>query len=240
MTTAFPTVSTSPQSLDPGDISARLAGIHARIEAAAKRAGRSPTDVLLVAVSKGVETGRVGAALLAGQLDFGESRAQELTRKVARCGPAARWHFVGRLQRNKVADVVGVAQLIHSVDRLELAEALAARARAIGVTQRVLVQVNVGDDPAKAGVEPAAAPELVTRVQALEGLSCAGLMTVPPLAGDPRPCFAALAGLRDALQARFEQVRHVSMGMSRDFEVAVEEGATIVRVGEAVFGARAR
>jgi pyridoxal phosphate enzyme (YggS family) len=174
-----------------------------------------------------------------GQADFGESRAQELRRRSKSIGPGVRWHFVGRLQRNKVRDVVGVASLIHSVGRLELAEAIAERARKGGRVQRVLVQVNVGDDPAKGGCAVDEAVGLVAKVRALDGIACEGLMTIPPLDTDPRPLYAMLRELRDDVRSRFPEVQHLSMGMSDDFEIAVEEGATIVRVGEAVFGPRA-
>lgn len=231
---------------DPGgglavasDVAGRLAAVRGRMASAAARVGRNADEILLVAVSKLVEPGRVAEALRAGQADFGESRAQELGRKVDALRQAgARWHFVGRLQRNKVMGVVGVAELIHSIDRIELAEAVAARARTLGLVQRVLVQVNTGEDPAKAGCTVAAAPAFVARVQAMEGLHCEGLMTIPPLEGDPRPCFARLASLLGQVRRDDQDLRHLSMGMSNDFEVAVEEGATIVRVGEAVFGAR--
>jgi PLP dependent protein len=194
--------------------------------------------VTLVAVSKGFPAEAVAAARQAGHADFGESRAQELKRKARDLGGGIRWHFVGRLQRNKVRDVVGVAGLIHSVDRLELAEVVAERARRQNRVQRVLVQVNAGEDEAKAGCGLDEAAGLVARVRALDGIACQGLMTIPPLAGDPRPVFARLRDLRDDLRERFPEVQHLSMGMSADFEVAIEEGATIVRVGEAVFGPR--
>jgi uncharacterized pyridoxal phosphate-containing UPF0001 family protein len=142
------------------------------------------------------------------------------------------------LQRNKVKDVVGVATLIHSIDRVDLAEPLAERARRQGRVQRVLVQVNVGDDPAKGGCDVDETVGLVARVRAIDGIACQGLMTIPRLGEDPRPAFARLRELRDDVRARFPEVQHLSMGMSGDFEVAVQEGATIVRVGEAVFGPR--
>ena len=229
---------TAPLQVD--DVAARLSGVRERVAAAAARAGREPASVSLVAVSKGFNAAAVTRARQAGQRDFGESRAQELVRKARDVGLGVRWHFVGRLQRNKVPDVVGTVALVHSVDRVPLAEALAGRARRLGRIQRVLVQVNVGNDPAKGGCAPEEAPELVARARELPGLACEGLMTVPPMGTDPRPVFARLRLLRDRLRARFPEVQHLSMGMTSDFEVAVEEGATIVRVGEAVFGPRPR
>ena len=219
------------------DLGGRLAAVTRRVAAAATRAGRAPSSVTLVAVSKGFDASVITAARDAGQVDFGENRVQELKAKTTAV-PGVRWHFIGRLQRNKVRDVVGVASLIHSVDRLELAQDLAARADATSRVQRILVQVNAGDDPAKAGCALADAPALVEQVRALPGVACEGLMTIPALDADPRPAFARLHDLRNDLRQDFPEVQHLSMGMSNDFEVAVEEGATIVRVGQAVFGPR--
>lgn len=223
-----------------GDVVTRLADVRARIATAAERAGRMPGSITLVAVSKAFDADAVLAARRAGHADFGESRAQELKRKVKAVGQGVRWHFVGRLQRNKVKDVVGTASLIHSVDRLELGEAIAERARKGAKMQRVLVQVNVADDPAKGGCDPAEALGLISRLRGLDWIACEGLMTIPPMHSDPRSAFAALRELRDDIRSHFPEVQHLSMGMTGDFEVAVEEGATIVRVGEAVFGPRPR
>lgn len=247
MATDYEAASTGARARDPvaeaaarraEEIAARLAGVQQRVAAAAQRAGRSPAAVTLVAVSKGFPSADVQAARRAGQADFGESRAQDLTRKADELGAGLRWHFLGRLQRNKVPDVVRLAGLIHSVDRFELAEAIADRARRDGRVQRVLVQVNVGDDPAKGGCSADDTIGLVAKLRALGGIACQGLMTIPPLEVDPRPLFAHLRQLRDHVRERFPEVQHVSMGMTHDFEVAVEEGATIVRLGEAVFGPR--
>lgn len=216
----------------------RLGDVRRRIAEAAARAGRPAGAVTLVAVSKGVGAERVAELRDAGQADFGENRAQELRAKCQALGPGVRWHFVGRLQRNKVTDVVGLATLIHSVDRWELAEPIAERAGRQGRVQRVLLQVNQGDDAAKAGCAPDEAEDLVSRLRGLPGIACEGLMTVPPLHADPRGVFRGLRRLRDELRERFPEVQHLSMGMSGDFETAVEEGATIVRVGTALFGPR--
>jgi PLP dependent protein len=224
-------------SIPATDLGGRLADVWERIAAAARRAGRQPSAVTLVAVSKGFGAREVREAKDRGQLDFGENRVQELMAKAAAV-PGVRWHFIGRLQRNKVRDVVGTATLVHSMDRPELADALAQRASSMGRLQRVLVQVNAADDPAKAGCSVADTPQLLAHVRALEGLACEGLMTMPAADADPRPAFARLRGLRDRLQQDFPEVRHLSMGMTHDFEVAIEEGATIVRLGEAVFGPR--
>ncbi len=217
----------------------RLAEVRGRIADAAARAGRSTSGITLVAVSKTFDDDTVREARDAGQIDFGESRAQALRARLqAAPSLAARWHFVGRLQRNKVPDVVEAATIIHSVDRIVLAEAIAEEAAASMGVQRVLVQVNVGEDPDKAGFSVTDAPGAVARIRELPGISVQGLMTIPPLDADPRPLFARLRDLRDDLRQRFPEVVHLSMGMSGDYEVAVEEGATIVRVGSAIFGPR--
>jgi PLP dependent protein len=212
------------------DIAVRLREVRERIRAAADRAGRNPEDVALVAVTKGVDAERVAAALDAGVTRLGESRAQELLGKAADLAsrPEAEWHFVGRLQRNKVGALSPVVALWHSVDRAELVPVLARRAPGA----RVLVEVNVADDPAKGGCAVADAPRLVDEI-ASAGLKVEGLMTIPALGADPRPAFAALRELAGDLG-----LSQLSMGMSEDFEAAVEEGATIVRLGRVLFGPR--
>ncbi|MGH8903658.1 MAG: YggS family pyridoxal phosphate-dependent enzyme [Egibacteraceae bacterium] len=222
---------------DAGRVAARLDTVRRRVADAAARVGRSPRSVTIVAVSKSFGVEHVRWAQQAGQVDFGESRAQELERK-ALVAQGVRWHFIGRLQGNKVRDVVGLAGLIHSVDRIELVQAIAERARRTRRIQQVLVQVNVGNDPAKGGCNPDDVFTLLTAIRQLDGIACQGLMTIPPLEGDPRPVFRRLAQFRDEVRTVWAEVQHLSMGMSGDFEVAVEEGATIVRVGEAVFGPR--
>lgn len=221
----------------PRDVAAGLTAARQRLAAAAERAGRSPHEVTLVVVTKAFGADVVRALLDAGQVDIGESRAQELNAKRGETA-GARWHFVGRLQRNKVRDVVGTAALIHSVDRAELADEIADRASRQGLIQRVLVQVNAAEDPAKAGCPPDEAPALVRRIRATPGIACTGLMTIPPAGVDAGPVFARLRGLRDDLGRRYPEVQSLSMGMSGDVEEAVAEGATIVRLGQAVLGAR--
>jgi hypothetical protein len=209
------------------DAAGRIGAVRARIAAAARRAGRDPAVVRLVAVSKTVEAARIRPVVAAGVRDLGENRAQELLAKVPDV-PGATWHFVGRLQRNKVRALAPHVALWHSVDRPELGPVLARHAPGA----RVLVQVNVGADPAKGGCPRGEAPGLVAEL-AGAGLEVAGLMTVPPLGEDPRPHFAALRALASRLG-----LPELSMGMSDDLEVAVEEGATLVRVGRALFGPR--
>ena len=210
-------------------ISARLAEVRGRIDAAARRGGRSGEDVALVAVTKGVEVDRIAEALGAGVTALGESRAQELLAKAPDLSSfAGEWHFVGRLQRNKVAGLAPLVALWHSIDRPELVPVLARRAAGA----RVLVEVNVGGDPAKSGCEPARAGALVDELADAD-LKVEGLMTVPPLGVDPRGAFAALRQLAESLG-----LPQLSMGMSDDFEIAVEEGSTMVRLGRVLFGPR--
>lgn len=220
------------------DVAARLDSVRRRLLTAASRAGRDGHTVRLVAVSKTFGPDLVLAARRSGQVDFGESRVQELVAKSGEVGHGVRWHFVGRLQRNKVADAVARCELIHSVDRLRLAREVATRASRASKVQRVLLQVNVGEDPDKGGCPLADTAELLAALDTLAGAECVGLMTIPPLDADPRPLFRRLRELRDRQRERFPRVEHLSMGMTHDFEIAVEEGATIVRLGEAVFGPR--
>lgn len=208
-----------------------LGEVRARVEAAARRAGRDPADVRLVGASKAVPAERLLEALDAGLVDLGENRAQELLAKapvLAAHPTPPTWHFVGRLQRNKVAGLVPWVSWWQSVDRPALGEAIARRAP--GAT--VLVEVNLGEEPQKGGCAPSATAALVESLRDL-GLDVAGLMTVAPRAGERRRWLAALRELATTLE-----LRELSMGMSDDFEEAVEEGATMVRVGRAIFGAR--
>lgn len=227
----------------------RLGAVRGRVSAACRRAGREPSSVSIVAVTKTHPPEVATAAIRAGLNHLGESRVQEMLAKMSAlettADPAPSWHLVGRLQSNKARDVVGRAVLVHSVDRRSLAEELSRRAGRAGVVQRVLIQVNVGDDPAKAGCRPDAALELIAAVRELDHLSVEGLMTIPPLPADDadqaeaaRPHFATLRRLRDEARGRWPEVTHLSMGMSADFEVAVEEGATVIRLGTVLFGPR--
>lgn len=226
------------------ELAARLAQTRERIATAAAAAGRHPGDVVLLGVTKTHPPALARAAVELGLVDLAENRVQELTAKRTEV-PGARWHLVGRLQRNKVKDVVGTQTLVHSVDRRSLVDALSARAARDAVVQRLLVQVNVGDDPAKGGCSLPETEDLVAYARGRPNLAVEGLMTIlplPPDGADPieeaRPLFAALRAQRDALRERFPEVVHLSMGMSADLEAAVAEGATMVRVGTALFGPR--
>ena len=217
----------------------RFARVLGRVAAAAERSGRNTSDVTVVAVSKTFPADVVLAAIEAGAVDLGENRAQELKQKQAVVA-GARWHFIGHLQTNKVRHVVGVA-LIHSVDRFGLGEAIARRASAMDIVQDVLIEVNVSGEANKHGVAPERMMALTGQLLDLDGLRVVGLMAMPPFPNDPeesRPYFKQLAALRDELLDRAPGAGDLSMGMTRDFEIAVEEGATIVRVGEAIFGPR--
>ena len=221
----------------------RLVAVRGRIERAAVAAGRDPADVRLVAVTKTHPIEVVRAAVALGMEDLGENRVDELVAKHAEVG--ARWHLVGRLQRNKVRDVVGRAQLIHSVDRAALVDAIGRQAELRGIVQDVLVQVNVGEDPAKGGCSLAEVEELVSYAAGTNGVRVVGLMTVPPLppdGADPaataRPYFRTLREARDGLQDRHPELQELSMGMSDDLESAVQEDATMIRIGSALFGRR--
>jgi pyridoxal phosphate enzyme (YggS family) len=204
----------------------RVAEVRERIAAAAARAGRDPSAVTLVAATKTVDEDRVQQVVDAGVVDVGENRAQELLTKTSVLG--AHWHFLGRLQRNKVRQLAPWVTCWQSVDRPELGAEIARRVPGA----RVLVEVNVAQEPQKGGCAPAAVPALVDLLRS-GGLRVAGLMAVPPHGDDPRRWFA---GLRE--QAASLGLAELSMGMTDDFEVAVEEGATMVRVGRALFGPR--
>jgi pyridoxal phosphate enzyme (YggS family) len=210
----------------PPTVAERVAEVRERIAAAAARAGRDPADVTLVAATKTVDAARVQEVVEAGVVDVGENRAQELLRKTDVAG--ARWHFLGRLQRNKVRQLAPWIACWQSVDRAELGAEIARRAPGA----RVLVEVNLGEEQQKGGCAPAEVAALVDRLRA-EGLDVAGLMAVPPHDDDPGRWFARLRE-----QAVGLGLTELSMGMTDDFEVAVEEGATIVRVGRALFGPR--
>ncbi len=222
-------------------LAARLADVRATIAAAARRAGRDPGGVRIVAVTKTFPPDAVAAALAAGLADVGENYVQEAAAKRARV-PGGTWHLIGGLQRNKVRAAVRTFDRVHVVDAAPLAEALDAAARDAGRRLPVLVQVNVADEATKRGTPPAAARALCEVVERLPGLALDGLMTIGPAVDDPeaaRPGFRALRALRDEVARRLGvELPHLSMGMSGDFAVAVEEGATLVRLGRVLFGAR--
>jgi pyridoxal phosphate enzyme (YggS family) len=227
------------------EVAAALQRVRERIDAAAVRAGRDPAGVTLVAVSKTVAVRLIREAIDAGQGDFGENRVHEAAAKYKELGTEVRWHFVGRLQRNKVKSLVGWVDLIHSLDRPALAAEIANRASSLDARQEVLAEVNVSGDPGRGGVAPEDLASLLESASTLAGIRVSGLMVMAPVVDAPeaaRPYFRRVARLGDEMAARFPElsIHHLSMGMSQDYEIAVEEGATLVRVGEAIFGRRSR
>lgn len=225
-------------------VAARLADVRRRIAEASRRVGRSPAEVRLVGVTKTVAVERVLEAYGAGLRDFGENYVQQALTKVDRTPRDARWHMIGHLQSNKAKRAVEVFSLVHSLDRPSLAKALDKAARARGARLDVLIQVNTGGEQTKSGTSPEGALDLARRAAEWPDLRVCGLMAIPPYLPDPeevRPHFRNLRRLRDriaALGLPGVEMAELSMGMSHDFETAVEEGATLVRVGTAIFGER--
>jgi pyridoxal phosphate enzyme (YggS family) len=219
-----------------------LEEVKSRIAAAAHGAGRDPGEVRLVAVSKKVDLDRLRQAAAAGHHLFGENYVQEAKGKIAALGPGLSWHLVGSLQTNKARDAVALFDLIHTVDRLRLAQALDQAAGRLDQVQEILIQVNLAGEETKSGAAPEEVPDLLQEAARLPHLKVMGLMTMPPWFDDPeavRPYFRALRELRDRLRHMLAlPLPELSMGMSGDYEVAVAEGATLVRVGTAIFGAR--
>lgn len=222
-------------------IETRFRRIKAEIDEALERSGRSPGDVRIVAVSKTVDRDAVDCAYAAGIRDFGENRMQDALKKFDRpLPPDARLHLIGSLQTNKARDAVKLFQVIHSVDRISLVDELIKRAEASGTSVDVLIQVNVAGEEQKHGCTPDDAAEIVRVCHEAALIRPIGLMTIAPLVSDPeetRPVFRALRALRDSLRERFAglDLPELSMGMTNDYVVAVEEGATMVRIGRAIF-----
>ena len=223
-----------------GTLKERIAKVHQRIVAACRRAGRDPSEVKVVAVTKMVAAEHLTDALNCGLTVFGENRVQEFLKKYEAIGKAEEWHLIGHLQSNKAKYLVGKVALIHSLDSLKLAKLLDKLSVAHGAPWRVLVQVNVSGEETKFGLSPEEVPGFLDAVQDLPGIEICGLMTMAPYEEDPertRPVFRSLRQLRDemARSRPYLNLEHLSMGMTNDFEVAVEEGATMVRIGSALF-----
>ena len=222
----------------------RLKTVDRAIREACEKAGRRREDVTLIAVSKTNPASAVLEAIAAGQLDFGENKAQEMVAKKAECPDSARWHFIGNLQKNKVKYVVGNAVMIHSVSSEALAAEIERIAAKKGLTVNVLAEVNIADEATKHGIGRDEAIALVRTMGEMPHLSVKGLMCIAPPVEDPeqnRPYFAAMMALQqeiNAMKLPGVHLTELSMGMSGDYAVAVEEGATLVRVGTALFGAR--
>lgn len=222
-------------------IKENLEGIRTRIREAAQRSGRDPESVRLVCVTKNFDAERIQEAVDAGASILGENRVQEALSKMDRVSGDPEWHLIGHLQKNKVKQVVGKFSLIHSLDSVSLAEEIDRRASKAGIRQDVLIQVNVSREASKHGVDPEGLDFLVDSVGKLSRLRLRGLMGIPPLGENPeesRSLFKWMAIRFREYQAERSDFKELSMGMSNDFEVAVEEGATLVRVGTAIFGSR--
>ncbi|HSH39747.1 MAG TPA: YggS family pyridoxal phosphate-dependent enzyme [Chthoniobacterales bacterium] len=224
------------------DVAANLQLLEARIAAACEKAGRSRDDVQLVAVSKKQDAEKLRAAFDAGQAIFGESKVQEARAKIPLLPAALRWHFIGHLQKNKIRHALPLFEMFHSVDSLALAQDMQRIGDEEGMRPRVLLEVNVAAEGSKFGFAPENLKEQMEALLQLDRLEIEGLMTIPPFAPeaeDSRGYFVQLRKLRDAIEQEFAlRLPQLSMGMSNDYEVAIEEGATFVRVGTAIFGER--
>ena len=227
-------------------ISENLVQVKRCIIEAAKRAGRDPSGVRLLAVTKEQSGATVAKGIQAGMALFGENKVQEASGKIEAFGRknGLEWHFIGRLQKNKVKFIFDLFDLIHSVDSLALAEAIHKKAQKIGSCMPILLQVNISGEKSKLGIDPLDLPREIRKFAKLEGVKISGLMTIPPFDRDPetsRPYYARLRELRDtcsSLNIPRICLDELSMGMSNDYEVAIEEGATLVRVGTGLFGPR--
>lgn len=223
-----------------------ISSMYKRISHAAMRAGRNPEDVKLIAVTKTVSVEHIKEAMDAGLRMFGESRVQEAKEKVESLklkvqSSNVEWHLIGHLQKNKAKMAVELFDLIHSVDSIEIAEVINKQAEKTGKIQKILVQVKLSDEISKYGISKENIIELLRHIRSMNNLSVKGLMTIPPFFDNPemaRPYFRELRKLRDDAEAKGFKLSELSMGMTNDFEVAIEEGATMVRIGTGIFGER--
>lgn len=226
------------------EIRARIEEVRERIAAAARRVGRRPEDITLIGVTKTKPAEAVNAALACGIADIGENRVQELLEKLPELNGSPRIHLIGHLQTNKVKQIIGKTDLIHSVDSLKVAKEISHQSLAAGIVSDVLLQVNIGRDDNKFGILREDLPEILEGVSEMEGIRVRGLMTVPPIEQDTRKTRAHFQSLYKVfidIPQIYDNIKmeYLSMGMSGDFEIAVEEGANLVRVGSAIFGSRA-
>jgi PLP dependent protein len=222
-------------------IKENLSRVRERMERAALRAGRDPNEIKLVAVSKTVETNRIREAISSGATILGENYVQEAQAKIEEIGRKVAWHFIGHLQSNKSKYAIRLFDMVHSLDSISLAEELNRRAEAAGLVMKVLIEVKLSEETTKFGTEEEGVFTLARRIKELNHLSLEGLMTMPPFFDSPemsRPYFIRLRSLRERMVKEEVSVTELSMGMSGDFEVAIEEGATCVRIGTAIFGPR--
>jgi pyridoxal phosphate enzyme (YggS family) len=234
----------SPSSDAMGAIEKNLSKVREKIEQAAAKVGRDQQGITLLAVTKTVAIEQIQEAIAAGVTIFGENYVQEARKKIEALGQAGiQWHLIGHLQTNKAKYAVRLFDLIHSVDSLTVALELDKRAAAAGKRVDCLIEVNLAGEGSKSGIKKERTAELVRELGKLNNISVKGLMTIPPYAEDPeaaRPYFIALRRLREEIEAMGIPLPELSMGMSSDFEVAIEEGATIVRIGRAIFGERSQ
>ncbi|MBE0337423.1 YggS family pyridoxal phosphate-dependent enzyme [Paenibacillus sp. 23TSA30-6] len=220
----------------------RIKEVNARVEAACARSGRSREEVNVIAVTKYVSAAAMAFVLDSGLEHVGENRWQDAADKWSKLGDRGTWHFIGHLQTNKVKDVIGKFEFIHSLDRLSLAQELDKKAAVLGLRIKAFVQVNISGETSKYGLSPEAVAPFLKQIRELEHVDVIGLMTMAPHEEDPentRPVFRGLRELRDAINGQAltrEPIVHLSMGMSNDFEVAVEEGATWLRLGSVLVG----
>lgn len=220
-------------------IAENLKIVHERISAAAHRAHTDPEQITLIAVTKTVDAGVIREAIDAGVTDIGENYVQDALAKYDAIGNAVRWHMIGHLQTNKVRQTVPMFEVVHSVDRVELAQEIGKRSQAAGKTTSVLVEVNISGEGTKSGVQPSEALALCDCIAGLPGIRLSGLMGIAPFTGDEsavRRSFSDLRTIWDRLPP--ECAAWLSMGMTSDFEIAIEEGSNMVRIGAAIFGAR--
>jgi len=223
------------------DVRDNIERVREQVRSACLRSHRSAQDVHVVAVSKTVPTAKIRQAINAGLRVMGENRVQEATAKIAEIGPGVVWHLVGHLQQNKVRHAVELFTVIESVDSIALARALSQRATQLQRVLQVMLEVNTSGEASKFGVQPEQAVTVAKEISVLENIRLTGLMTVGALVADPqeaRPCFRMLSELRDDMRRQGLALEHLSMGMSNDFEQAIEEGATLIRLGRALFGER--
>jgi PLP dependent protein len=222
-------------------IKENLLGVMERIEKAARKVGRDPNEIKLVAVSKTVEAARIKEAIEAGVSILGENYVQEAQKKIEEVGRLVSWHFIGHLQSNKVKYAIRLFDMIHSLDSIPLAEELNRRAEQADRVIRVMIEVNLSREATKFGTDEEVVVNLAKRIQNLKHLFLEGLMTMPPYFDSPemsRPYYIALRALKERMVKEGVPMKELSMGMSNDFEIAIEEGATYVRVGTAIFGPR--
>ncbi|RMD82281.1 MAG: YggS family pyridoxal phosphate-dependent enzyme [Candidatus Dadabacteria bacterium] len=227
--------------MGPAEIASRLARVREEVAEAARQSGRDPAEVRLIAVTKRVDTARIAAAIEAGQRDFGENYVQEALGKIEQFGPDVRWHMIGQLQSNKAARAARFFFMIHSLASLSAARAISRAMAAEGRQARVLVQIHLGGGPARGGVPAEAAEDFVRQVTGMPGILVDGVMGIAPLGEPPRPHFARLREMLERLrelELPNAPLRELSAGMSGDFRDAIAEGATMVRIGEAIFGPR--